>query len=135
MGRPSAPFGLAKAQPAVVTAGGGTNLSRVTLLPEAVRRLDIQKVPVREETLELKRRVGGEVISAGPASAIVRVELTGNELNEVAAAGHGLVGRQLVVVDLTLEGDGRVRRIVPHGAVLCDARGCLASRRPGLQPE
>ena len=74
-----------KTEPASVSKIEGTELKRLTLLPEAVRRLDIKTTVVREETLEPKQVVGGEVVSTSPDgnSAIVRVELTEIEAGKV----------------------------------------------------
>jgi hypothetical protein len=69
--------------PASVSKIEGTNLMRLTLLPEAVRRLDIQTALVREETTDPTQQVGGEVVSTDRNVAIVRVELTENELARV----------------------------------------------------
>jgi hypothetical protein len=42
---------------------------------------------------------------------------------EVSAADHGLVNRQLVLVELSLSGAGEKRRMIPFAAVLYDAHG------------
>lgn len=58
---------------------------RLTLLPEAARRLDIQTVPVREGPVAATRRFGGEVISvhADRGTAIVQVYLTEDDAKSV----------------------------------------------------
>src|SRR6266498_3555277 len=66
--------------PASVSKIVGTDLMRLTLLPEAARRLDIKTALVREEPMDPTQQVGGEVISTDLNAAIVRVELTENEL-------------------------------------------------------
>jgi hypothetical protein len=177
-----------KPSPASVSKIEGTDLKRVTLLPEAAKRLDIKTVPVREQSIEPKQQVAGEVakVSADGTSAIVRVDLTESELKkvlreepayvlplardskesrikatplsgviastlsldtkrrrlraipldkpvgtgvpgvihyEVSAANHGLVNRQLVLMELPLSGGGEKRKIIPYAAVLYDAKG------------
>ena len=74
-----------KVEPAAVAKIDGTALARLTLLPAAARRLDIQTALVREETLDPKQLVGGEIVSTSPdgRTAIVRVELTEEELGRV----------------------------------------------------
>ena len=58
------PAGTAtKIAPAKVEPIEGTNLKRLTLLPEAAKRLDIQTAPVREEPVVRKRKVGAEVVA------------------------------------------------------------------------
>ena len=73
------------AAPASVSKIEGTDLKRVTLLPEAARRLDIKTVAVREESIDPKQQVAGEVakISADGSSAIIRVDLTEGEIKKV----------------------------------------------------
>ena len=86
LGRMSSPAKpTKKTEPASVSKIEGTELKRLTLLPEAVRRLDIKTAVVREETLEPKQVVGGEVVStsADGNSAILRVELTEIEAGKV----------------------------------------------------
>jgi hypothetical protein len=177
-----------KIAPASVSKIEGTDLKRLTLLPEAARRLDIKTTPVREEAFELKQQVAGEVakISADGSSAILRVDLTEGELKKVlreepafvlplarnsresplkavplsgviantlsvdtrkrrlrampidkaiesglpgvihyeaTGTNHGLIHRQLVLMQLPLSGGGEKRRIIPYAAVLYDARG------------
>jgi hypothetical protein len=178
-----------KIVPASVSKINGTDLMRLTLLPEAARRLDIKTALVREEPMDPTQQVGGEVVSTDLNAAIVRVELTENELKrvrrdepalvlplardskahrikalplsgviaqtlsldskvrrikalplrkptesglyavpgtihyEVSGADHGLVSRQLVMVELALSGNGERRKIIPYAAVLYDAKG------------
>jgi len=175
--------------PASVSKIDGTDLMRLTLLPEAARRLDIKTALVREEPVAPTQQVGGEVISTDLNAAIVRVELTEKELSrvrreepafvlplardsqaprikavplsgaiantlsldsrvrrikalplkkptqsglfavpgtihyEVSSADHGLVNRQLVLVELALLSDREKRKIIPYAAVLYDAKG------------
>jgi hypothetical protein len=65
----------------------GTGLSRVTLTAEAIKRLELQTGPVREEPVARKRKVMGEVVEPGhvlplaqasSADAVVRARLTGD---------------------------------------------------------
>jgi hypothetical protein len=177
-----------KTAPASVSKIDGTDLKRVSLLPEAAARLDIKTAAVREESIEPKQQVAGEVakISADGSSAIVRVDLTESELKkvlraepafvlplarnskesrikavplsgviantlsldtkrrrlraipldkaidsglpgvihyEISSTNHGLVSRQLVMVELPLSGAGEKRKIIPYAAVLYDAKG------------
>jgi hypothetical protein len=74
-----------KTAPASVSKIEGTDQMRVTVLPEAARRLDIQTAPVGEKTITPTLQVGGEVISVTPErnSAIVRVELSEDEMSRV----------------------------------------------------
>jgi len=74
-----------KISPASVSKIEGADLMRLTLLPEAAKRLDIKTALVREETMDPRQQVGGEVVSISPdlKAAIVRVELTENELIRV----------------------------------------------------
>ncbi|HEX6287734.1 MAG TPA: hypothetical protein VFZ66_01015 [Herpetosiphonaceae bacterium] len=91
-----------KPEPAHVEAIEGTDLSRIVLVPEAARRLDIQTVAVREGQVTRKRTVGGEVVTllassgaggtqaagttnvtASSADLWVRVPLSAGDLNEV----------------------------------------------------
>src|SRR5262245_20207508 len=69
--------------PASVAKIEGTGAARLTLLPEAAKRLDIATAAVRETTIDPKQRVAGEIISTDDHAAIVRVELTANELSQV----------------------------------------------------
>lgn len=180
-----------KIVPASVSKIDGTDRMRLTLLPEAAKRLDIKTTPVREEPIDPTRQVVGGVIgiSTELKAAIVRVELTENEVSkvrrdepafvlplardskadrikalplsgaiaqtlsidsrarrikaqplkrptesglyevpgtihyEVSGADHGLVNRQLVLVELALSGGGEKRKIIPYAAVLYDAKG------------
>ena len=72
-----------KIAPASVSKIDGTNLMRLTLVPEAARRLDIKTAIVREEAMDATQQVGGEVVSTERNAAIVRVELTDQELSKV----------------------------------------------------
>jgi multidrug efflux system membrane fusion protein len=75
-----------KAEPAKVTAIDGTELSRVELVPDAAKRLDIQTDAVRDTLVERKRIVGGQVVDAagtGGAGLGVRVPLSAGELSKV----------------------------------------------------
>lgn len=58
---------------------------RLTLRPEAAKRLDLTTVPVREGPVVATRRFGGEVISvhADGGTAIVQVYLTENDAKSV----------------------------------------------------
>ena len=114
-----------KIAPASVSKIDGTNVMRLTLLPEAARRLDIKTALVREEAAEPKQQVGGEVISTERNAAIVRVELTENELGKVRREEPAFVlplARESKasriqaqplsgVIAATLSLDSRVRRI------------------------
>lgn len=158
-----------KIVPATVAKIDGTELNRLTLLPEAARRLDIQTALVREGPIRPKLKVSGEVISVsgGLKAAIVRAETSGSDVKKVlrdepayilplssggkpfrvkampvkdparlglggppgtlyyetGGASHGLVSRQLVFLELSLEGSGEERRILPYSAVLYDPSG------------
>lgn len=178
-----------KIAPASVLKIEGTDLKRLTLRPEAARRLDIKTALVGEGVSELTQQVAGEVVTADLNAAIVRVELTENELGrvrrdepafvlplareskagrikalplsgaiantlsldskvrrikalplkratesglyavpgtihyEVGTPDHGLVGRQLVFVELVRSGGGEKRKTIPYAAVLYDAKG------------
>jgi hypothetical protein len=81
MARPAKP--AKKVVPASVSKIDGTDLKRLTLLPEAAKRLDIKTALVREEPTDPTQQVGGEVVSISSDAAIVRVELTENELSRV----------------------------------------------------
>jgi len=73
-----------KIVPASVSKIDGTDLKRLTLLPEAARRLDIKTAPLREDTTEPPQHVaGGVIVSTDPNAAIVRVDLTENEMSRV----------------------------------------------------
>jgi hypothetical protein len=182
-------MGAKKIEPASVFKIEGSDLKRLTLLPEAAKRLDIQTTPIREETINPTQQVAGEVVKTDASAAIVRVELTDSELSkvrrdepafilplardskarriqaqplsgfiaqtlsldtrkrrlralpanapsesgetgmigmlhyEVSAADHGLVYRELVVVEFSLAGAGEKRKIIPFAAVMYDAKG------------
>ena len=187
---PSAKQGK-KIAPASVSKIDGTDLMRLTLLPAAARRLDIQTALVREEPIEPTRQVAGGVVSIGTDlnTAILRVDLAENEASkvlrdepafilplareskaapikalplsgviaqtlslddkarriralplkrptelglyelpgtihyEVSSADHGLMNRQLVLVELAVSAGGEKRKIIPYSAVLYDAKG------------
>jgi hypothetical protein len=74
-----------KIVPASVSPIEGTDRMRLTLLPEAARRLDIQTVLVREGPTGWTRKFAGEVISISTDLnvAIVQVELTENDVRMV----------------------------------------------------
>src|ERR1051325_11322728 len=74
-----------KAAPASVSKIEGTDLKRVSLLSEAATRLDLKTTPVREETIEPRQRVAGEVakVSTDGNSATICVDLTESELRKV----------------------------------------------------
>lgn len=74
-----------KILPASVSKIDGTDLKRLTLLPEAARRLDIKTGRVREELIDPTRQVAGGVISISTdfKGAIVRVDLTEQEVSRV----------------------------------------------------
>jgi hypothetical protein len=74
-----------KIAPASVSKIDGADRMRLTLLPEAAKRLDIQTALVREESMDPKQLVGGQVVSVSTDlnTAIVRVELTENEVSRV----------------------------------------------------
>ena len=71
---PSAPK-TKKIAPASVSKIEGTDFMRVTLLPEAVKRLDLKTNPVREQLILPTRKLGGEVVSISTDRniALVRV--------------------------------------------------------------
>ena len=81
MGPSAKPAG--KVAPASVSKIEGTNLMRVTLLPDAARRLDIQTALVRKERIDPTRQVAGQIARTDPNAAIVRVDLTESEMNRV----------------------------------------------------
>jgi hypothetical protein len=70
-----------KVAPASVAPIEGTDRMRLSLLPEAARRLGIQTAIVREEPIGWRRKFPGEVISISTDYhiAIVQVELTEND--------------------------------------------------------
>lgn len=74
-----------KVAPATVAKIEGTDRKRVTLQPDAARRLDIQTAPVREEVIHPTKQVVGGVIGISTElnAAIVRVELTESEVSRV----------------------------------------------------
>jgi len=83
---------MSEIKPAKVERVQGTELSRLTLTPKAVQRLDIKTAAVREERIGARKRlVAGEVI-ARPAAAAndgskvwVRVPMSAADLRVVAA--------------------------------------------------
>ena len=92
-----------KIEPASVSKIDGSDLKRLTLLPEAAKRLDIQTAPVREETINPTQQVAGEVVKTDSNAAIVRVELTDSELSKVRREEPALI--------LPLARDSKARRI------------------------
>ena len=74
-----------KTSPASVSKIEGTDSKRVTLRPEAARRLDITTAIVREGVVDRTHRFAGEVVNVSPGlgAAIVRVELNEHELRSV----------------------------------------------------
>ena len=86
-------------QPAQLEPIEGSDFKRVILTEKAAERLDIQTVTVREEQIERKLTVGGQIMAANESSAgsdnasvvaggikegvLVRVPLTKNELKIV----------------------------------------------------
>ena len=81
----------------------GTNLKRLTLIPEAAKRLEIQTTPVREEPVVRQRKVGGEVVAlpatlaftttsaSSDSSLRVRVTLNESDLKMVDRSKPALV--------------------------------------------
>ena len=71
--------------PASVSKIDGTALMRLTLLPDAVKRLDIKTAPVREESIVASRKFAGDVvaITSDRNTAVVRVNLTENDVKSV----------------------------------------------------
>lgn len=59
---------VSKPEPAEVKPIAGTDLSEVTLVAEAARRLNIQTAAVRDEQVTRKRTVGGEVVTSPGAT-------------------------------------------------------------------
>ena len=82
---------------------GNRHSKRLTLLPEAVKRLDIQTAPVREETINPTQQVAGEVVKSDSNAAIVRVELTDSELSKVRREEPAFI--------LPLARDSKARRV------------------------
>src|SRR5690242_9345796 len=82
---------LSELKPAKVERVQGTELSRLTLTPKAVERLDIKTAAVREERVGARKRlVAGEVIvkpaAANDSSKLwVRVPLSPGDIRAVAA--------------------------------------------------
>lgn len=82
---------VSKPEPAAVKPLGGTDLSEVTLVPEAAQRLNIQTAAVRDEQVTRKRTVGGEVVTspgttsrvAGSSKVWVRVPLSAGDLDKI----------------------------------------------------
>src|SRR5439155_27137741 len=83
---------MSEIKPAKVERVQGTELSRLTLTPKAVERLDIKTAAVREERIGARKRlVAGEVIARPTAAANegsigwVGVPMYGAALRDVAA--------------------------------------------------
>src|SRR5213593_3825916 len=82
---------MSEIKPAKVERVQGTELSRLTLTPKAVQRLDIKTAAVREERIGARKRlVAGEVIvkpaAANDSSKLwVRVPLSPGDIRSVAA--------------------------------------------------
>jgi len=92
----------AKIQPVKVENIEGSNLKRLTLVPEAAKRIEIQTTAVREEPVVRQRKVGGEVVdlatlasatTSAPSASSIRVRVTLNEsdLNMVDRSKPALV--------------------------------------------
>ena len=79
--------------PASVSKIDGTALMRLTLLPDAVKRLDIKTVLVREEPIVASRKFAGDVvaITSDRNAAVVRVNLTENDVKSVRRDGPALI--------------------------------------------
>ena len=85
---------LSEIKPAKVERVQGTELSRLTLTPKAVERLDIKTAAVREEQIRArKRQAAGEVIHRPAAAAAndgskvwVRVAMSPADLRSVAGS-------------------------------------------------
>jgi hypothetical protein len=92
----------AKIPPVKVENIEGSSLKRLTLVPEAAKRIELQTAAVREEPVVRQRKVGGEVVdlatlasattSASSASSIrVRVTLNESDLIMVDRSKPALV--------------------------------------------
>ena len=92
-----------KVEPASASKIEGSDLKRLTLLPKAAKRLDIQTAPVREETINPTQQVAGEVVKTDSNAAIVRVELTDSELSKVRREEPAFI--------LPLARDSKARRV------------------------
>jgi hypothetical protein len=92
-----------KIEPASVSKIEGSDLKRLSLLPEAAKRLDIQTAPVREEIINPTQQVAGEVVKTDANSAVVRVELTDSEMSKVRREEPAFI--------LPLARDSKARRI------------------------
>jgi len=109
---------LSELKPAKVERVPGTDLSRLTLTPKAVERLDIKTAAVREERVGARKRlVAGEVIvkpaAANDSSKLwVRVPLSPGDIRSVAA------GQPAQVASLGDATGGTTARAVnsPNGA-------------------
>ena len=79
--------------PASVSKIDGTALMRLTLLPDAVKRLDIKTAPVREEQIVASRKFAGDVvaITSDRNTAVVRVNLTENDVKSVRRDAPALI--------------------------------------------
>ena len=92
-----------KEKPATIEKIEGTDLSRITLTEKAGKRLALETVPVRVETVIRMRRVGGEVLAVRAASgktggvARVKVALNRSDLVKVNR------GQQARVVQMGLD--------------------------------
>jgi cobalt-zinc-cadmium efflux system membrane fusion protein len=76
--RAPAPHGGAHAAPATVAhRAQESELTTVTLTPEAERRLDIQTAPVERRAMARTREVGGEVIAPPGRTAMLTAPLAG----------------------------------------------------------
>src|SRR5438128_11585745 len=80
-----------KVEPTSVSKIDGSDLKRLTLLPEAAKRLDIQTARVRGETINPTQLVAGEVVNTDFNAAIVRVELPDSDLCNVRRVGSALI--------------------------------------------
>ena len=83
-----APTKAAKVQPVKVENIEGSKVKRLTLVPEAAKRIEIQTTAVREEPVVRQRKVGGEVVDlatlasatiSAPSAGSIRVRVTLNE--------------------------------------------------------
>ena len=83
-----APTKAAKVQPVKVENIEGSKLKRLTLVPEAAKRIELQTTAVREEPAVRQRKVGGEVVdlatlasatTSAPSASSIQVRVTLNE--------------------------------------------------------
>lgn len=84
-----------KAQPAKVTKIEGSDLSRLTLVDSAVKRLAIETVDVRDAAVSRTRVVGGEVV-AERGQLLVKVPLS---TGDVAAVDQGVSAKILPLAE------------------------------------